>query len=172
MEGPRALAHTFHTDETFLDTPPATCVLRMHALPESGGDTTWVNLEAAYAALPEEIQVRLAAADAVHRTLDGDSEARHPVVRSHPRTGRPALYVNRLYTCALDGAGSGTSGLLDELIDLSEDDAFTYRHAWTPGDIVVWDNCCTLHRVADDFTTYRRVERVAVAGGRPERFGG
>jgi taurine dioxygenase len=171
MEGPRALAYTFHSDETFLDEPPATCVLRVHSLPESGGDTTWVNLEAAYAALPKGIRDRLTKADAIHRTLDGDRQARHPVVRAHPRTGRPALYVNRLYTCALEGVGEAADALLDALIDLSEDVAFTYRHAWTPGDVVIWDNCCTQHRVTDDFNTYRRVERVAVGGGRPERFG-
>jgi Probable taurine catabolism dioxygenase len=172
MEGTRALAHTFHTDESFLDKPPVTCVLRMHTLPRSGGDTTWINLEAAYAALPMGTQDRLAAARGVHRTLDGDRETRHPLVRVHPRTLRPALFVGRLYTCGVEGAGEDSEALLAALLEHSEDARFGCRLEWTPGDVVIWDNCCTLHRVADDFTTYRRVERVAVAGERPEPFGG
>lgn len=174
MEGPRALASVFHSDESFLEAPPLTCVLRMHTLPESGGgDTTWINLEAAYEALPMRTRDRLKETCGIHRTLDGDREARHPVVRAHPRTGRPVLYVGRLYTRAIDGAGDDADALLTALLDHSEDSTFGCRLAWTPGDVVIWDNSCTLHRVADDFTTYRRVERVAAAGGgRPEPFGG
>lgn len=172
MEGARALADTFHSDESFLDAPPGTCVLQMHTLPDSGGATTWMDLEAAHAALPPEVREQLAGASAVHRTLDGDREARHPVVCAHPRTGNPALYVSRLYTCAIEGAGDDSAGFLGALLDHSENPAFACRLEWGPGDVVIWDNCCTSHRVADDFTTYRRVERVAGGGRRPERFGG
>lgn len=170
MEGTRALAHTFHTDESFLGAPPAVCLLRMHTMPQRGGNTTWIDLEMAYATLSEQIKVQLDGAWGVHRTLDGDREARHPVVRAHPRSARPSLYVNRLYTCRIEGAGGNAGRLLAALIEHSEQDRFAYRLEWTPGDVVIWDNCCTLHRVADDFTTYRRVERVAVGAELPKPF--
>lgn len=170
MEGTRALAHTFHTDESFLDAPPALCLLRMHTMPNSGGDTTWIDLEMAYAALPESTKRLISGAQGIHRTLDGDREVRHPLVRSHPRTARPALYLNRLYTCGIEGVGDEGTRLLGVLIEHSEDDRFACRLKWTQGDVAIWDNSCTMHRVADDFTTFRRVERVAVGAVRPRPF--
>lgn len=173
MEGPRALARTWHSDETFLDDPPSVCILRMEARPEVGGDTTWSDLERAWETLPDELQRRLTTLDAIHVTLDGDRSVRHPVVRIHPRTGRPCLFVNRLYTKHLVGVADDESRmLLDQLFSHTEQAVFQCRFQWSVGSVAIWDNCCTQHRVLDDFATYRRVERVAVGGDRPRGFDG
>ena len=170
MEGTRALAHTFHSDETFLARPPATCLLRIEAVPSSGGGTSWINLEAVYDSLSRVDQRRLADAVATHETLDGDCATSHPAVRAHPRTGRPALFINRLFTKSLGLQAGPDDGFLTRLLDCSEDSAYGCSTEWSAGDLAIWDNCCTLHRANNDFDTYRRVERIAVAGDRPARY--
>jgi len=172
MEGSRALADIFHSDETFLAAPPSICLLRIEAVPGSGGDTQWINLEAAYDSLDAAAQHALHKADAIHQTLDGDRTARHPAVRFHPRTGRPALFINRLYTKAIDGPTGSSVPELASLLDQSEDPALGCQVQWDVGDFAIWDNCCSVHRVNNDFDSFRRVERVAVAAAEPLRFGG
>ena len=91
------------------------------------------------------------------------------MVRTHPRTGRKALYICRLITESIDGMDRAESdALLDELFDHIEQDAFVYEHRWRVGDVLIWDNRCTLHaRTAFDPTARRELRRVAVEGEVP-----
>ena len=93
----------------------------------------------------------------------------HPVVRTHPETGRKALYVNRLYTYCIDGLTEVESqGLLDFLFEQSCRPEFTYRHQWAPGDVIMWDNRCALHYAVHDYGDAARVmHRITVAGDIP-----
>ena len=170
MEGARPLAPVFHSDETFLDEPPAVCSLRVHAVAADGGDTEWVDLQAAYAALPPAAKQGLQGSEALHRTLDGDREVWHPLVCAHPRTGRACLYVNRLFTRVIRGVAPEHDLTLAYLLEHVERTQFRCRVSWRVGDVAFWDNSCTVHRVVDDFSTYRRTERVAVGTFRPSMF--
>jgi taurine dioxygenase len=100
---------------------------------------------------------------------DSASPRSHPIVRTHPETGRKGLYVNRLYTYCIDGRTEAESrGLLDFLFEQGCRPDFTYRHQWAPGDVVMWDNRCTLHYAVHDYGEAPRVmHRTTVAGRSP-----
>jgi taurine dioxygenase len=93
----------------------------------------------------------------------------HPVVRTHPATGRKALYVNRLMTIAIEGCSEHASdALLNLLFDHQEQRRFVYEHVWRAGDILMWDNRCTLHARTDFSSDERRLmRRIAIMGEKP-----
>jgi taurine dioxygenase len=96
-------------------------------------------------------------------------EREFPVVRRHPVTGRDALYVNRLFTRALNELLPGESdALLEHLFDWSEKPEFTCRWRWSPGDMVLWDNRCVLHRAINDYIDERVLHRTMILGEAPE----
>jgi taurine dioxygenase len=143
----------WHSDSSFLPVPPAHAILAAHVLPEAGGDTMFANQYLAYETLSEGMQCLLKGLRALHRGArlagilgieDSAPSQSHPIVRTHPETGRKALYVNRLYTYCVERMTEAESrGLLEFLFEHCSRPDFTYRHQWRPGDVVMWDNRCT-----------------------------
>ena len=158
-------ADRWHTDGTFRDVIPSAAVLVMRTSPTTGGDTTWSNCCAAYEALSSGMKALLHGRKAVH-DQGPDARAVHPVVVSHPDTGRPILFVNDIFTRGiLNLPPDESSTILPFLIRHVSRPEFTYRHRWTEGDVVIWDNRSTQHYALFDFEGQRVVERVHVAGG-------
>jgi len=127
-------------------------------------------MTAAHDALDSPTKERIEGLHALHRSWWEPVEAAvHPIVRVHPETGRKALFVNRLFTIEIvELPGTAGDELLALLIDHATNDRFTVRHDWKSGDVAVWDNRCTLHRVDDDFgTERRRGHRVVIEGDAP-----
>lgn len=180
----------WHTDVTFVPRPPLGSVLRAVRVPETGGDTSWADLEAAYASLSAPIRALVdgltalhdgsrtfAAALAAHgggnawdgSTFTGFSLVEHPVVRVHPETGRKSLFVNPEFTTTIKGLSPYESrGLLDALFAHLSKPEHVVRHRWSAGDVVVWDNRSTAHYANFDYGDFHRVmQRVTWAGDVP-----
>jgi taurine dioxygenase len=169
LSSERGVADTWHTDMTFSATPPTMSILRTITSPACGGDTMWSDQSAAYEALSAPMQAFLEPLTAVHaasraRGFQGsDREAVHPVVTTHPGTGRKVLYVNRLFTDRIiELTAAESRALLDLLLAHSEHPRFVVRYAWRPGTVAIWDNRCTQHFVVDDFQGLRVIRRVTV----------
>jgi taurine dioxygenase len=181
------VAEAWHSDVTFQPEPPLGSILRCAAAPEFGGDTMWASMYAAYEALSDTMQRLLSGLVAIHdtsRTFSRDNyniehiggrraeqivSAEHPVVRTHPETGRKALFVNSAFTHSIKGMKPGESAaLLGFLYRHIETPDFTCRFRWRKNSIAMWDNRCTQHRVvADNLAAYRRMERVTILGDKP-----
>ena len=175
----------FHSDMCYVERPAMATILYGMEIPSSGGNTLFANMYKAYETLPEEIKRRLAGLKAVNSYEPGTSAptvamrtraistpgARayaHPVVLTHPVTGRKALYVNRLMTEYIVGMPREESNaLLEWLFDHQEQPQFVYEHRWTKGDLVMWDNRCVLHARGDfNANELRKLRRVTVKGDR------
>ncbi|GAA3159107.1 TauD/TfdA family dioxygenase [Planomonospora alba] len=181
----------WHTDVTFVDRPPLASVLRAVQVPEAGGDTLWANTVAAYEHLPVELRELLDRLRAVHTNRfdyakvafsDDPERARayaevfsstvfeteHPVVRVHPETGERAILLGD-FARRLVGLPSEASASLIRLVQEQVTQVEnTVRWKWAPGDVAVWDNRATQHRVVHDFGDRpRRLHRVTVAGDVP-----
>jgi taurine dioxygenase len=181
----------WHTDVTFIDTPPMGSILHARQLPPTGGDTMWSSMTAAYRALSAPMQRFLEGLEAVHDfayafTRDGlaGSQASeeqyqkavaanppviHPVVRTHPETGEPCLFVNSVFTRRIKGLrGEESKALMAFLNAHIQKPEFVVRWRWTPGAVAFWDNRNTQHRAVDDFLPHRRVmHRATVLGDKP-----
>jgi taurine dioxygenase len=169
------IADVWHTDVTFADSPPQFSVLNMQECPAVGGDTMWTNQARVYASLSAPMQELLLGLTAVH-TAEGfghpEQLAEHPVVRRHPETGQPSLFVNRQFTKRITQLSKQESdALLSFLWTFSEQPQFTCRYAWTPGTIGIWDNRVTQHYVVNDFEGSRTITRTTVIGDHPEPAG-
>ncbi|TPG27400.1 TauD/TfdA dioxygenase family protein [Mycolicibacterium hodleri] len=149
---------TFHTDTSYVRRPPAYTALRAVVVPEHGGQTLFTNQYAAYETLPAKIRSWLDGRTVTHVVtgleLDEGQEASavHPLFRIHPIAGRTALYLSAPQRCA---AISGMRPRLARdtisfLFDHSTREDNVLRHSWAPGDVVVWDNRCVLHRADHD----------------------
>ena len=172
----------FHIDQHYYENPGMATVLYAMEIPRVGGNTLFVNAYDAYENLPGDIKRRIDARRAVNvydygpemqvktgpRPADAPRWA-HPVVRTHPETGRRGLYVNRLMTEYIEGLDAGESReLLDAIFDHMERPEFVYEHVWRPHDLAVWDNRCTLHARTDFDPAERRVlRRMTVKGDVP-----
>jgi taurine dioxygenase len=144
----------FHVDTSYVRRPPAYTALRAVTIPAQGGETLFTNQYRAYQTLPDGVRAALAGRTIRHVVTglrlsgDDETEAEHPVFRRHPVSGRTSLYISTPERCV------SVSGLPDararELIAFlyahSTAAANTYRHVWSPGDVVMWDNGCVLHR--------------------------
>lgn len=181
----------WHTDVTMDECPPMGSILRAVEVPAVGGDTLWASMYAAFEALPKGTQRMLEELTAVHhypdyfrtgilRQEDGyakleryDQEHRpveHPVVRTHPVTGRKALFVNSTFTKYIKDVGRKEGrALLDMLHQhVATRPEFHVRFKWERNSIAFWDNRCTQHyAVADYYPQVRRMQRVTIAGDRP-----
>ena len=170
----------FHTDQCHQEVPAKATILYAIEVPSHGGNTLFANAYMAYATLPAEIKQRIVGRlalnaydkDSTQRTARYDNAASscwHPVVRTHPATGRQALYVNRLMTRKIEGLPREESdAILERLFDHQEQAQFVYEHVWRPGDILMWDNRCTLHARTDFPAGERRLlRRVTILGERP-----
>ena len=178
----------WHSDTTYLAEPPMGSMLLAREVPPAGGDTLFANQYAAYEALSEGMRRLLdglrAESDSakanVTRTredrvkTDGKAEAQalvatHPVVRTHPETGRKALYVNTAHTVRISGMTEAESApLLEFLFRHQVKPEFTCRFAWRAGSLAFWDNRCAQHNPVNDYHGFRRLmHRITLAGERP-----
>lgn len=179
----------WHSDTAYLERPPMATMLIAREVPPFGGDTLFASGQAAYEALSEGMKAMLAPLRAVNSSAKADAsktredrvknsataeakkvfEATHPVVRTHPETGRRALYVNTGHSARFEGMTEEESApLLDFLFRHQVRPEFTCRFSWRPGSIAFWDNRCALHNPVNDYHGYRRLlHRVTLAGDLP-----
>jgi len=179
----------WHSDTTYLDMPPMGTMLIVREVPPHGGDTLFANMYLAYETLSPGLRRLLDPLVAVNssakadvtktredRMRDGaradarkEYEALHPVVRTHPETGRKALYVNGGHTLRFEGMSEAESApILRFLFAHQNRPEFTCRFRWEPGSLAFWDNRCAQHNPINDYHGFRRVmHRVTLAGDRP-----
>lgn len=185
-------ADIWHTDVTFVRRPPMGSILRAVELPPYGGDTSWADLELAYASLSPAVQQLADQLVAVH---DGSKEwgyylaqrrqgegsqwegetfrrlepTEHPVVRVHPETGRKSLFVNPGFTTHIkDVSDAESRGLLDLFFAHLTKPEHVVRHSWAVGDVAMWDNRATAHYANRDYGDVRRVmHRITLRGDVP-----
>lgn len=177
--------NVWHSDVTWRLNPSLGSVLQAIEVPDVGGDTLWADMAAAYDGLSDEIKDRIDPLAAVHdwvntfgRSMDQATRdrlrpdfpaAEHPVVRTHPETGRKMLYVNVAFTQHIVGlAPHESEELLDFLYRQATHPEYQCRFRWAPGDVAFWDNRSTQHYASSDYFPHRRVmERVTIIGDRP-----
>lgn len=184
----------WHSDLSYQPEPAFATILQLIKRPSRGGDTAYCNLYNAYEALPANLKEKVRGRNGIHhlsklrnsrvkistnRPGAGDYFARvnedrfgsiHPMVRTHPETGRQALYISPRFTIGIEGMDdSEAQPLLDELFALMEDERFHYRHKWQDDDLVMWDNRCLNHRACGGYTLddLRRLHRTCVHGDKP-----
>lgn len=175
----------WHTDVSCDKEPPMATMLHLHVVPPLGGDTLFNSMYAAYDDLSDRMQNFLSGMTAVHdgeqvyrgrysdRGVDDtDAEypqATHPIVRTHPETGKQSLYVNRLFTSHIKVMKAAESrALLDFLYDHVERPAFQTRFKWSKNDIALWDNRCVQHLAVWDYWPHERKGlRFTIKGDQP-----
>lgn len=179
----------WHSDMTFRPAPPALTLLHGRVIPEYGGDTLWVSASAAYQALSGPMRALLDGLEAVHdfrhgfreslaepggaeRLADavaGNPPVRHPLIRTHPESGRRAIYVNPLFTTHIEGLTRAESdAVLAFLYRHVVTEEFSVRLSWAAGTVAIWDNRTTQHKPVNDFfPQHRLMHRVTIAGERP-----
>ena len=177
----------WHSDITCAPEPPAFTMLHALTVPEGKGDTMFCNMYRAWDGLPDDLRTRLDGLTAAHsgeairqrnRATDTDGNKDidvpppeiHPVARRHPETGRRALYTNCFFTTRLgDMTAEDSAPLLAELEKCATVPENVYRHRWRQGDVLIWDNRCTMHYAEYDYddTESRRMHRTTAAGDRP-----
>ena len=169
----------FHIDQCYVERPARATCLYAIVVPDAGGDTIFGDLCRAYDALPDDLRgvvddydaLNVFSYDSTSREQVGKiSNARQfvqPMVVSHPVTGRKALYVNRLMTAEIVGMpGDAGRAIIDRLVAHEEQPEFLYTHKWRKGDLLIWDNLCTVHARTDfDPTKERHLRRFTVEGG-------
>ena len=152
----------FHSDLSYLPEPGTISLLYAIEIPEQGGETMWANGYASHAALHPDMQFRIDGLRAVHRhpidALNTTEPTTHPVVKTHPETGRKVIYVSPHLTHHIADVGEQEGKvLLEELIAHAIDSRFVWKHRWEVGDLVMWDNRCTMHRRTPFDDRQRRV---------------
>ena len=180
----------WHTDVTFIETPPLGAALYARQLPPSGGDTLWLSTVAAYAALSEPVKRLLDGLTAIHdfeKSFPRDRFAapeeasrweaaraknppvNQPVVRTHPATGKKALFVNYGFTTRINELTKPESdALLGFLFEHVQKPEFQVRHRWRVNDLAIWDNRVTQHYATVDYLPSRRImHRATIIGERP-----
>ncbi len=178
----------WHTDMSYLPDPPKASALYALEVPATGGDTSFCSMYAAWDELPGPLQRRVEALRVKHDgtynsggyvrqgvTPTGDPRTSpgtiHPLVCVHPETGRRALYLGRRRNAYIDGLSLDDSNtLLDEIWAYGTRDSLTWRHRWEAGDLVLWDNRCTMHRRdAFDPAARRLMHRTQIKGDSTRR---
>ena len=164
-------ADEWHIDVTFSPNPPVASILHLVTCPESGGDTMWSNQYLAYETLSEPYREMLDGLTAVHVLKApevGEMKAEHPVVRIHPETGRRSLYVTRMWSSHIPQLSRHESDtVLQFLFEHSEQPIFNCRYRWQPGAVAMWDNRATQHLAINDYSAYRKGQRVTILGDHP-----
>jgi taurine dioxygenase len=182
---------SWHTDVTFIETPPLGAILYAKSLPAEGGDTIWANMQAAYEALSPAMRAFLAPLEAVHDFARGfpargivakasgaDKHAKaveenppviHPVIRTHPETGASSLFVNYGFTARIKGLRRNESdAILNMLFAHIQKPEFHVRWRWKPDSVAFWDNRITQHYAVNDYLPNRRVmHRATILGEKP-----
>jgi alpha-ketoglutarate-dependent taurine dioxygenase len=170
----------WHSDVSADEEPPMASILQIHTTPPDGGDTLWASMYEAYDALSDTFKNLLEPLYALHKAdysgFYGDHEpqrqnpaAIHPVVRTHPETGRKALFVNSGFTKQIEGVTREESQtLLRHLFDHVKNPNFHCRFRWQPNSVAIWDNRCTQHMAVWDYFPHTRSGiRVTVKGDKP-----
>ncbi len=179
----------WHSDTTYLDEPPMASMLLAREIPPYGGDTLFANMYLAYESLSEVMKQLLDGLKGVNTSTKADASktredriktdgragtrtdfaAEHPIVRTHPETGRKALYVNPGHTVRIAGMSEEESRpILHYLFQHQIRPEFTCRFVWQPASIALWDNRCAQHNPVNDYHGFRRVMlRITLAGDRP-----
>jgi alpha-ketoglutarate-dependent taurine dioxygenase len=179
----------WHTDVTFVKTPPLGSILNAIVIPRAGGDTLWSDTQAAYEGLSQPFRDLVDGLTAIHdgsrtfgKVLDllGEGEwdgekftelvpVEHPVVRTHPETGRRNLFVNPGFTVNIKGlSGRESDTLLRFLYAHMATPEYVARYRWNEGDLGFWDNRTTMHYAIGDYgTAHRVIQRVTLKGDRP-----
>jgi taurine dioxygenase len=177
----------YHTDHSNDPVPPKATALLAIVLPETGGDTQFVDMRQAYDDLPDEMKGRIDGLRCRHvyqskhsaRKLMGLTPQRqnevppsaiHPLVRTHPESGRRSLYLNPIRIEEIVGMPETDAlALLEQLLAHATQEKYQYRHRWRPGDLVMWDNRCLLHKANGDYpgTQTRYLYRVMLKGTVP-----
>lgn len=178
----------FHTDHSNDARPPKATILHAIKLPSSGGDTQFINMYRAYSDLPEETKRRIDGLRAIHVYQSSHSERKlmslseekreripnavlHPLVRTHPQTGRKALYINPIRIEGIvELAEDEALSLLNDLLAHATQPQYEYRHRWEVGDLVIWDNRCLMHKANGDYDLdeVRYLHRVMLKGEVPQ----
>ncbi|MBK3748372.1 TauD/TfdA dioxygenase family protein [Stutzerimonas balearica] len=185
-------ADMWHHDESFLPSPPIVTMTHAQILPPCGGDTCWISMTSAYDALSERMKQYLDGLSAWHdmnapmtaalrqnvvsyerylEVINGKRRHLHPLVITHPVTGRKALYLSPTYTTHIDGlAVPESDAILAYLHAHCQQVHFGFRHRWTVGDMVLWDNRSVLHNAILDYQPHqRRMHRASVFDRRATR---
>jgi len=179
----------WHSDITYEVEPPMGSILHGFIVPPADGDTLYVDMTAAYDALDPDLKAELDGVQAAHtyrhryemmveagvrppqseEKMAEWADVLHPVVRTHPETGRKALFVNEGFTARIDGMSDDDSRrLLNRLAQHCMEDRFIYRHQWRANDLVMWDNRCTMHCATPyDLSHERSMHRATIRGNRP-----
>jgi taurine dioxygenase len=184
----------WHSDSSHLAEPCRATVLYAVRNPKSGGDTEFVNMYQVHDALPADLRGRIEGRHGIHHisktrnprvsvsAARGDAVAYYkeretatrdmlqPMVRTHPETGRQALYVSPRFTIGIaDMADAEAQPLLDRLFEVMLEPRFRYRHRWRDGDLVVWDNRCLNHQACGGYSLpdIRRMHRTTIRGDKP-----
>ena len=179
----------WHSDMTFRQHPPMGTVLKSVIVPPRGGDTLWSSMTAAYNGLSAQMQGFLEGLTAVHDFSYGFKESlaepggrerlanavaanppvRHPVIRTHPETGKKVIFVNSLFTTHIEGLTSAESrAILEMLFEHVTTPEFTCRFNWSPHSIANWDNRSTQHKPINDyFPAHRCLQRITIDGDKP-----
>jgi len=184
-----SLIEVWHTDMTFRASPPLGSILHGISIPKKGGDTLFASLTASYEGLSSQMQSFLSGLTAVHDFSFGFKESlaapggrerlaqmvadnppvEHPVVRTHPVSGKQGLFVNALFTVAIKGMKEKESqALLNFLYEHMVIPEYTCRFSWQPNSIAFWDNRVTLHKPVNDYwPQHRKLQRITIDGDRP-----
>ena len=184
---PLVQAKHWHTDDSYLAEPATLTLLHAVTLPVAGGDTEFINCYMVLDALPPNLRARVDGLRAVHKYLsrrneswvakrsgeeeDETPDVDHPMIRTHPLSGRMSLYINpNRIDHILGWDEEASDALLDPLYEFAFQPWFQYRHNWQPGDLVIWDNRCTMHRANADYdlTQPRVMHRVMLEGEIPQ----
>ena len=178
-------AEDFHSDVSCDIEPPLGTMLQLHILPECGGDTMFANMYMAYEALSNPMQKFLSDLKASHESehfyrgrykTESNDESKteypsaiHPVIRTHPETGKKAIFVNKFFTTRIVGLEPQESKfILDFLFSHIEKTEFQIRYRWNKNDMAFWDNRCTIHKALwDYFPNERKGRRVTIKGDIP-----
>jgi len=170
----------FHHDMSYVEEPHKATILYAIDIPATGGNTMFANQYLAYDNVPKALKQKLAGRRAlqvydytmtekvdIDKGLDGIKHQWQPIFVTHPETGRPALFVSRLMSALIEGLDRAESdAALEQLFEISEDPAVIYEHVWRPGDLLMWDNRCSIHARTDFPATERRLlRRCTVEGG-------
>jgi taurine dioxygenase len=178
----------WHSDTLYLDEPPMASMLVAREIPPAGGDTEFANMYTAWEQLPADLQTAIEPLIAINRSdladvsktrLDRLADAgqptrpafrsEHPAVRTHPETGRKALYVNIAHTSQFVGMSEAESKpILDAVFEHQIREEFIWRLQWQPNMLALWDNRCLLHNPINDYDGYRRImHRITLQGDKP-----
>ena len=185
---------SWHSDWSFQENPPSATLLHSKIIPPIGGETLFLNTQKAYDDLSSSMKTKINSLEVIHSAarpyaddgfyaLEKDKDRSmkikpskkakdiflHPLVRTHPETNRKSLFINPVYTIAIDGLHDDESKLLlNELFTHMEKETYIYKHLWEPNMLVMWDNRSVNHCAQGGYEGYKRLlHRITLAGERP-----